>query len=71
MKLDTETLRPVIIAMAIYLAMSKFLPSLSSTGVKPIDDMTAFFIVNKGDVMTGLIIVAFVVLATLKIDQTL
>lgn len=71
MKLDTETLRPVIIAMALYLVMSKFLPSLKTTGVKPVDDMTAFFIVNKGDVMTGLVIIALIVLATLKIDQTL
>ena len=71
MKLDTESLRPVIIAMALYLAMSKFLPSLKSTGVKPIDDVTSFFIVNKGDVMSGLLVIALIVFTTLKIDQTL
>ena len=71
MKLDTATLRPVIIAMVIYLAMAKLLPSLKSTGVKPIDDVTAYFITNKGDIMSGLIVVALVVFATLHVEKTL
>lgn len=71
MKLDTATLRPVIIAMIVYLAMAKLFPSLKSTGVKPIDDVTAYFIMNKGDIMSGLIVVALVTFVALRVEEIL
>ena len=43
--LDQETLRPVIIAMALYLAISQIIPELlkKPTNIKFIDDIVDFF----------------------------
>ena len=44
--LDQETLRPVIIAMALYLAISQIVPEIfkKPTNIKLIDDIVAMLI---------------------------
>ena len=52
--LDQETLRPVIIAMALYLAISKIVPELlkKPTNIKFIDDIVAMLIAQRGSLMS-------------------
>ena len=56
--LDQETLRPVIIAMALYLAISKIVPELikKPTNIKFIDDIIAMLIAQRGSLMSGAIL---------------
>ena len=61
--LDQETLRPVIIAMALYLAISQIVPEIlkKPTNIKLIDDIVAMLIAQRGSltsvaILTGLIV---------------
>ena len=47
---DSETLRPVIIAMALYLALSILVPKIATkpTGIKLIDDEVMYLMAQKG-----------------------
>ena len=71
MFLDQETLRPVIIAMALYLAINIIVPRIlkKPTGIKPIDDIVMTMIAQQGSLMNGAIVTGLVVLATNYIQE--
>ena len=73
MFLDQETLRPVIIAMALYLAINIIVPRIlkKPTGIKPIDDIVMTMIAQQGSLMNGAIVTGLVVLATNYIQEEL
>ena len=60
---DSESLRPVIIAMAIYIVLSHVLPKLikTPTGFGPIDDVIMLFISQRGSLMAGSILVGLII----------
>lgn len=64
--LDQETLRPVIISMALYLVISKIVPELlkKPTNVKFIDDIVAMLIAQKGALMSGAILTGVITFLT-------
>ena len=63
---DSETLRPVIIAMALYLALSIMIPKVVTkpTGVKVVDDEVMYLLAQKGFLMSGVILVGIIVYGT-------
>ena len=73
MFLDQETLRPVIIAMALYLAINIIVPRIlkKPTGIQPVDDLVMTMIAQQGSLMNGAIIIGLVVLATNYIQEEL
>ena len=62
--LDSESLRPVIIAMGLYIAMTYTVPKIlkKSTGVGPIDDITMLLLSQQGSLMAGSLLVGIIVL---------
>jgi hypothetical protein len=60
---DSETLRPVIIATALYLVLSVMIPRLvkQPTGIKIIDDLIMYLVAQKGFLMSGTILVGVIV----------
>ena len=64
--LDQETLRPVIIAMALYLALSQLIPELfkKPTNIKIIDDIVAMLIAQRGSLTSGNILTGIIVFVT-------
>ena len=64
--LDQETLSPVIIAMALYLAISQIVPEIfkKPTNIKIIDDIVAMLIAQKGSLTSGTILTGLIVLIT-------
>ena len=64
--LDQETLRPVIIAMILYLAISKILPEIlkQPTNIKFIDDIIAMLIAQGGSLTSGVILTGVIVFLT-------
>jgi hypothetical protein len=73
MMLDQETLRPVIIAMALYITISTLVPRLvkKPTGIQVIDDIVMTLISQKGSMMSGTILIGLIVLATNYIQDKL
>ena len=73
MFLDQENLRPVIIAMALYLAINIVVPRIlkKPTGIKVIDDLVMTMIAQQGSLMNGTILVGLVVLGTNYIQDEL
>lgn len=73
MFLDQESLRPVIIAMTIYIAISIIIPRIvkKPTGIKAIDDLVMTIIAQKDSLMSGTILIGLVVLATNYIQDEL
>ena len=71
--LDQETLRPVIIAMALYLAINIIVPRIlkKPTGIKVIDDLVMTMIAQQGSLMNGTILVGLVILGTNYIQDEL
>ena len=71
MILDQESLRPVILAMAIYLALAIVIPKIikKPTGIQPIDDIVMTLIAQKGSLMSGTVLIGLVVLATNYIEN--
>ena len=63
---DTETLRPVIIAMTLYVVLGHFLPQFfkKPTGIKLIDDMNMLLISQKGMLASGAALIGIIVYAT-------
>ena len=63
---DSETLRPVIIAMALFLVIVKALPKVlkDPTNIKTIDDVTMLTVTLKEFLMPGTILVAIIVYLT-------
>ena len=73
MILDQESLRPVIIAMALYITISVLIPRILTkpTGFKPLDDLVMYIISKKVSLMRGNIIIGLIVLATNYIQDEL
>lgn len=71
MFLDQENLRPVIIAMALYLTIATLIPRIikKPTGIKFLDDIVMALIAEKGSLMSHTIIVGIVVLGTNYIHE--
>ncbi|AET84583.1 hypothetical protein OlV7_223 [Ostreococcus lucimarinus virus 7] len=73
MILDQETLRPVIIAMALYIALNIIVPRIvkKPTGIKAIDDLVMTMIAQQDSLMSGTILIGLVVLGTNYIQEEL
>ena len=73
MMLDQESLRPVIIAMALYITVLTIVPRIAKkpTGIQVIDDLVMTIISQKGSMMSGTILVGLIVLATNYIQDEL
>jgi hypothetical protein len=71
MLLDQENLRPVIIAMALYLTIATLIPRIikKPTGVKILDDIVMALITERGFLMSHTIILGIVVLGTNYIHE--
>lgn len=71
--LDQETLRPVIIAMALYITLATLVPKIvkKPTGIQVIDDLVMTLITQKSSMMSGTILIGLVVLATHYIQEKL
>lgn len=71
--LDQESLRPVIIAMALYLTILTIVPRIvkKPSGIQVIDDLVMTIISQKGSMMSGTILVGIIVLATNYIQDEL
>jgi hypothetical protein len=63
---DSETLRPVIIAMALFIVIVKALPKIlkDSTNIKTVDDVTMLTVALKDFLMPGTILIAIIVYLT-------
>ena len=59
---DSETLRPVIIAMALYLILAKLVPKFATkpTNIKIVDDFVMYMIAQKGFFTSGVILVGMI-----------
>ena len=59
---DSDTLRPVIIAMALYLVFSIMVPKLvkKPTDIKIVDDLIMYLVAQKGFLMSGAILVGLI-----------
>lgn len=64
--LDQESLRPVIIAMALYITISTLIPHIvkKPSGIQVIDDLVMKIIAEKDSMMSGTILVGLIILAT-------
>lgn len=73
MFLDQENLRPVIIAMALYIAIVSIVPKVAkkSTGIQPVDDLIMYVISQKDAMMQGTLLIGLIVLATNYIGEEL
>ena len=71
--LDQETLRPVIIAMALYITISVLVPRIvkKPTGIQAIDDLVMTTIAQKDSLMSGTILIGLIVFATNYIQDEL
>ena len=68
---DSDTLRPVIIAMVIYLVLSTVVPKIvkKPTGIKIIDDEVMYLVAQKGFLVSGVILVGLIVYFTNHIGE--
>jgi hypothetical protein len=66
MMLDQESLRPVIIAMALYITILTVIPRIAKkpSGIQVIDDLVMTIISQTGSMMSGTILIGLIVLAT-------
>lgn len=73
MMLDQDTLRPVIIAMALYVTITTLIPRIikKPTGVQVVDDLVMTIISQKGSMMSGTILIGLIILATNYIQDEL
>ena len=64
--MDQETLRPVIIAMSLYIIIATLVPRFVTkpTGIEFIDDIVMSLITQKDSMMSGTILVGLVVFTT-------
>ena len=60
---DSDSLRPVIIGMALYIVLSHVLPKIikKPIGVKPIDEINMLLIANRSFLMAGTILAGLIV----------
>ena len=66
--MDADTLRPVIISMALYIIVAKLARHMKPTGT-PLDDVTTLMIANEGNVMGGVILTGVLTLLTTIINE--
>jgi hypothetical protein len=68
---DSDTLRPVIIAMALYLALSMLVPKIvkKPTGIKVVDDLVMYLVAQKGFLVSGVILFGLVMYFTNYINE--
>ena len=71
--LDQDTLRPVIVSMALYISIATHVPILfkKPTNVKFVDDITLSIIRQKEMLMSGTIIIGLITLGTNYINEEL
>jgi hypothetical protein len=71
MMLDQESLRPVIIAMVLYIIISTLVPRIvkKSTGIQVVDDLVMKIIAERGSMMSGTILIGIIILATNYIED--
>jgi hypothetical protein len=71
MMLDQESLRPVIIAMVLYIIISTLVPRVvkKSTGIQVVDDLVMKIIAERGTMMSGTILIGIIILATNYIED--
>ena len=64
--LDQETLRPVVIAMALYVVIAKIVPDTvkKPTNIGFIDDIVSMLIAQKGAIASGAILTGLIVFLT-------
>jgi hypothetical protein len=64
--LDQASLRPVIIAMALYIAINMLLPRIITkpTGLQPVDELVMTSIAQRDSLMSGTILIGLIVLGT-------
>jgi hypothetical protein len=69
--LDQESLRPVIIAMVLYIIISTLVPRIvkKSTGIQVVDDLVMKIIAERGSMMSGTILIGIIILATNYIED--
>jgi hypothetical protein len=70
---DQESLRPVIIAMALYITLATLVPQIikKPTGIQVVDDLVMTLIAQKSSMMSGTILIGLIVLATNYIQEKL
>ena len=63
---DQESLRPVIIAMALYITVSTLLPRIikKPTGIQVVDDLVMSSIAQRDSMMSGTILIGLIIFAT-------
>jgi|DEB0MinimDraft_3_1074331.scaffolds.fasta_scaffold192155_1 hypothetical protein len=73
MMLDQESLRPVIIAMALYITINILVPRIVTkpSGIQVVDDLIMKIIAEKDSMMSGTILIGLIVLATNYIQDEL
>lgn len=59
---DSDTLRPVIIAMALYLVLANVVPKLVTkpTDIKVVDDLLLYIVAQKGFLTSGVILTGLI-----------
>ena len=64
--LDQDTLRPVVISMALYVVIAKIIPEnvKKPTNIGFIDDIVSMLIAQKGAIASGAILTGLIVLLT-------
>ena len=69
--LDSETLRPVIIAMTLYLIAANMLPKIlkEPSGIQFLDDINMMLIAQRGSLMSGTILTGALVFMTNYINE--
>ena len=69
--LDQESLRPVIIAMSLYIIIASIIPHFITkpSGIGFIDDIVMTFIAQKDSMVSGMIITGVIVFATNHIQE--
>ena len=69
--LDSEELRPVILAMAIYLIVVAIIPRIAKkpTGVRVIDDLVMHVIAQRDSAMSGVLLVGAVAYASRYLEE--
>ncbi|AGH31062.1 hypothetical protein MPVG_00243 [Micromonas pusilla virus 12T] len=67
--LDQGTLRPVIIAMSLYIIVSVLIPRYAKpTNIEAIDDIVAFLVAQRGSIMSGTILMGLLVFSANYLD---
>lgn len=68
-----EELRPVIIAMALYLILVGLVPKIATkpTGIKVVDDLVVHVIAQRDSAMSGVILIGAIAYASRYLEDVL